>query len=175
LDGARGPKRSRGGRPAAPWDNENVPASTPSPSPGYGAGDASHFRASDAEREATAEVLRAHFADGRLDATEFAERLERAYKAKTRADLSALCHDLPPLPPPPPLPEPPPPRPVRRGSPVLAAALRWAVLDLGAVGLWALGGVHQSFWPEWVILVSAFVVGRRAARELEQPRSDARR
>jgi hypothetical protein len=53
------------------------------------------LRASDAERGATAELLRRHHAEGRLDTDEFEERVERCYAAKTRGELDALTTDLP--------------------------------------------------------------------------------
>jgi hypothetical protein len=53
------------------------------------------LRASDAERSATAELLRRHHAEGRLDTDEFEERVERCYTAKTRGELDALTRDLP--------------------------------------------------------------------------------
>jgi uncharacterized protein DUF1707 len=54
-----------------------------------------HLRVSDAERQAVADRLGDHFADGRLDQAEFDERAGRAMSAKTRADLSGLFDDLP--------------------------------------------------------------------------------
>jgi hypothetical protein len=54
-----------------------------------------NLRASDAERSATADVLRRHHADGRLDTDELEERIERCYAAKTRGELDALTADLP--------------------------------------------------------------------------------
>jgi hypothetical protein len=53
---------------------------------------------SDAERNAVADKLSTHFADGRLDEAEFKERLDAAMAAKTQSDLSGLFDDLPPLP-----------------------------------------------------------------------------
>src|SRR6266568_931405 len=53
-----------------------------------------HLRVSDAEREAVADLLAEHFADGRLDQAEFDDRVGRAMSARTRADLSALFADL---------------------------------------------------------------------------------
>ena len=53
------------------------------------------LRASDAERSATADLLRKHHAEGRLDTTELEERLERCYAAKTRGELDAVTADLP--------------------------------------------------------------------------------
>ena len=54
-----------------------------------------HLRVSDAERQAVADRLSEHYADGRLDQAEFDDRLGRAMGAKTRADLSGLFSDLP--------------------------------------------------------------------------------
>jgi hypothetical protein len=54
-----------------------------------------HLRVSDAERQAVADRLGEHFADGRLDQAEFDERVNRAMSAKTRADLHGLFDDLP--------------------------------------------------------------------------------
>ena len=53
------------------------------------------MRASDAERERTAEELRSHFADGRLDSEELEQRITQAYAARTRGSLQALLCDLP--------------------------------------------------------------------------------
>jgi hypothetical protein len=53
------------------------------------------MRASDADRERTATLLREHHAEGRLTGEEFHERLDAAYAAKTLGDLDALLADLP--------------------------------------------------------------------------------
>ena len=45
------------------------------------------IRASDADRDRTAALLREHLAAGRLTAEEFNERLDKAYAAKTLGDL----------------------------------------------------------------------------------------
>ncbi len=55
----------------------------------------SELRVSDAERHEVVDALSKHFADGRLDQTEFDERMGKAMSAKTRADLSGLLVDLP--------------------------------------------------------------------------------
>lgn len=52
-------------------------------------------RASDAEREQTADLLRRHMVNGRLTLEEFAQRVETVYGARTRAELEALTRDLP--------------------------------------------------------------------------------
>ena len=53
------------------------------------------MRVGDAERAEIADRLARHFSDGRLDEAEFSERLDRAMRAKTMADLSGLLSDLP--------------------------------------------------------------------------------
>jgi Domain of unknown function (DUF1707) len=53
------------------------------------------MRASDADRERTASLLREHHAEGRLTAEEFNERLDQAFTAKTIGELDALLADLP--------------------------------------------------------------------------------
>jgi hypothetical protein len=57
--------------------------------------DPNAMRASDEERETTVSALKRHLADGRLDWEEFSERMDRAYTARTRAELDALITDLP--------------------------------------------------------------------------------
>jgi hypothetical protein len=59
------------------------------------------IRIGDAERTEVADLLARHFSDGRLDEAEFGDRLDRAMKAKTGADLVGLLSDLPGDPPPP--------------------------------------------------------------------------
>ncbi|MDG4763685.1 DUF1707 domain-containing protein [Solwaraspora sp. WMMD406] len=54
------------------------------------------MRAGDSDREAVADRLRTALSEGRLDITEFDERLQRAYAAKTYGDLNGLLDDLPP-------------------------------------------------------------------------------
>ncbi|GHI07369.1 hypothetical protein AQI88_20715 [Streptomyces cellostaticus] len=53
------------------------------------------LRASDADRERVAEVLRDAVAEGRLDMEEFEERLEAVYKARTYGELTPITRDLP--------------------------------------------------------------------------------
>ena len=61
------------------------------PNGGYGR----RMRASDADRAATADRLRQHYTEGRLDAQEYDERIERCYAAKTVDELDELFMDLP--------------------------------------------------------------------------------
>jgi hypothetical protein len=53
------------------------------------------MRASDAERERVAEVLREAVAEGRLQMEEFEQRLDATYKARTHGELEPLVRDLP--------------------------------------------------------------------------------
>jgi hypothetical protein len=52
-------------------------------------------RASDRERDAVVQRVQEAFADGRLDDTEFDERMRAALTARTHSDLDVLTADLP--------------------------------------------------------------------------------
>ncbi|MFC4032692.1 DUF1707 domain-containing protein [Streptomyces polygonati] len=73
--------------PAAPVDT--APASTDQP-----VADA-ELRASDADRDRIADILRDALAEGRLDAAEHSERIDKVYAAKTIGQLEPLVRDLP--------------------------------------------------------------------------------
>ena len=60
------------------------------PPPGHG-----HMRASHADRERAIDVLKAAFAEGRLDQDEYTDRVGLAQVSRTYADLGALVADLP--------------------------------------------------------------------------------
>src|SRR5205809_614527 len=53
------------------------------------------MRASDADREHVAQLLRDGAGDGRLDMDELSERLESVYAARTFGELNTLTKDLP--------------------------------------------------------------------------------
>jgi Flp pilus assembly protein TadB len=55
----------------------------------------SNLRVGDAERNAAASALGEHFAAGRLDQSEFDDRMEQALRARIGADLDRLFADLP--------------------------------------------------------------------------------
>jgi hypothetical protein len=57
--------------------------------------DSPDLRASDADREAAADVLRAQCAAGRLDVPELEERLSAALAARTLGEIERLLADLP--------------------------------------------------------------------------------
>ncbi|MGW7271213.1 DUF1707 SHOCT-like domain-containing protein [Streptomyces sp. NPDC054864] len=53
------------------------------------------MRASDADRDRTADILREALAEGRLTAEEHGERIDGVYRAKTMGELEPLVSDLP--------------------------------------------------------------------------------
>lgn len=53
------------------------------------------LRASDADRDRTADILRDALAEGRLTAEEHSERVEEVFRAKTVGELEPLVRDLP--------------------------------------------------------------------------------
>jgi Domain of unknown function (DUF1707) len=103
------------------------------------------IRAADSDRERVADRLRDAAADGRLDSDELEERLERAFGARTYAELDALVADLPS----PARERRRPPR--RRGAPL--RALVWVSVLL--IAIWAVSGAGY-FWPAWAIGGLAF-------------------
>jgi len=66
----------------------------------------SRLRASHADREQVIGLLKAAFVHGRLTKDEFDGRVERAFAARTYAELTRLTDDIPVLPPSAPVPRP---------------------------------------------------------------------
>jgi hypothetical protein len=94
--------------------------------------------ASDADRDRTAEWLRAATAEGRLTSEELEERLERAFSARTDAELEPLVADLP--------------APRREPRPRDRSHERaYVATMLLLVAIWALTGAGY-FWPIWPML-----------------------
>jgi hypothetical protein len=118
-------------------------------------------RASDAEREQYAQILRTAMGEGRLTLEEGEERLGQVYAAKYRDELSPLTADLPDGG-----------RQASADQSEARAAFRTgmashaglaavvAVVAVVAVGLWALSGAH-FFWPLVPLLFLWFGVRRR--------------
>ncbi|MCI4062745.1 DUF1707 domain-containing protein [Micromonospora sp. R77] len=128
------------------------------------------MRAGDADRQETAERLRLALEEGRLDLHEYDERLQRAYAAKTYAELGAVLADLPG----PALVErsnvvphqPTPPAAGARPAPAVAPAserpgwlldvwLPWLRVAAIVNVIWllsSLGSQHVGYyWPAWVL------------------------
>ena len=98
------------------------------------------LRASDADREATAERLRAAALEGRLDATELDERMSAAYAARWCSELAQLTADV--TPPPAAAPAPPavgPPTFVKSSPPTNGLAV--ASLVVGCLWVWWIGSL----------------------------------
>src|SRR5919204_592994 len=53
------------------------------------------MRAGDGDRKQVADQLKTALDEGRLDLSEYDERIQRTYSAKTYADLDGLLDDLP--------------------------------------------------------------------------------
>ena len=115
-----------------------------------------NIRVSHAERQDVADRLSKHYGDGRLDEEEFNERLDRAMKAKTRADLDGLFDDLPGEEPPRPSAGPAAPpmvRQPRRPSPLPRVAFLAFVAIVAIMVGQALAGplfafpFHAGMWP----------------------------
>jgi hypothetical protein len=131
------------------------------------------IRASDADRDRTAALLREHHAAGRLTAEEFNERLDKVYAAKTLGDLDQLLSDLPGIdlyhlpdhtverrgPTGFGLPWLLAPRASRGISPAWRAAWgSWATVSLVAFLAWLLSGHPGSVWFLWVAGVYGIVL-----------------
>jgi hypothetical protein len=125
--------------------------------------DRPEMRASDADRDRVAAVLRDAHADGRLAQDELLERLGATYEARTYGDLDRLVADLPrptrtavtrPTPYPA---RPAPASPARRPAGNTALTAAWWVWGTAVsinVVIWLLvlisSGDAVYFWPAWV-------------------------
>lgn len=128
-------------------------------------------RASDTDREATAERLRLAVEEGCLDFGEFDDRVCRAYGSVTRRELGELVADLPPR---------------RRPEPVVPAATGlprwlkalwsvWGTLLGVNIAIWAAVSAADpcpvDFWPKGMftpalvlaVVTTATIVRRRKA------------
>jgi class 3 adenylate cyclase len=116
-------------------------------------------RASDADRERVAELLRDHYGAGRLSEEDLSERVEAAYDVRTTAELAALTADLP-------SPRPPAPgRPRPRSGLEISVRIHFTIyllVNVMLIGIWAATG-GGYFWPIWPILGWGIGVGCHAA------------
>jgi DUF1707 SHOCT-like domain/Domain of unknown function (DUF4190) len=110
------------------------------------------MRAASADRERAVDVLKAGFAEGRLTQDEYNERMNRAYAARTYAELTALTADLPagamPMAYPMPVYQP----------PVSTNSLARASLVLGVAEFFTMG----------LTAIPAIICGHMAKREMRQ-------
>lgn len=86
------------GRPQQPVASAApaVPAEPAVPAaPAVPADPAGAIRASDADRDRIADILREALAEGRLDAEEHSDRIDAVYRAKTVGELEPIVRDLP--------------------------------------------------------------------------------
>ncbi len=130
--------------PPPPWASWYDPARR-------GPAERPDLRVSDAERSAIGDTLSKHYAEGRLDQTEFSERLDRAMSAKTRADLNGLLTDLPSL-----AVEAAPARPQRHRWPIIGLVLLVAFAISAASWIFAMPHV-----PWLLIAIVVVLVARR--------------
>jgi Domain of unknown function (DUF1707) len=114
--------------------------------------DVPDLRVSDSDRDRVAGELREHYAAGRITDSELSDRLDATYAAKTATQLERQRADLPST----------------GALPVVATARELArrrvyhdvgavaLIDIGYIAVWLATGANSSFWPQWVILLSAF-------------------
>ncbi|GGN57408.1 hypothetical protein GCM10010112_10300 [Actinoplanes lobatus] len=120
------------------------------------------MRAGDSDRQKVADQLKAALDEGRLDLSEYDDRVQRAYAAKTYGDLDGLLDDLPGTIPveksqvvpregvSEPVAKPASKHQGRSGFPgmlgvFVVCTLVWAMSSLGS-------GELQYFWPGWVLI-----------------------
>jgi hypothetical protein len=142
------------------WRDTDKVASTPERGSGEG-----RLRASDADRDRVAAVLRQHCSAGRLTFEELSERLGQVYEARTLDQLFALTNDMPDPEPHPHLGEHVP--QLRTAVPTPSRALAthvatYVIVNAVLVAVWAAtgGGYFWPIWPmvTWAVLVAAHVV-----------------
>ncbi len=120
-----------------------------------------NIRASDADRDRVATLLREHHAAGRLTAQEFSDRLDRAFDGRTVGDLDELLSDLPAIDiyrlpdsqltrQPRQVTRPPARRGGRRSAGWRAAWGSWFTVTLVLFVVWILSG-GGYVWPLWVV------------------------
>jgi hypothetical protein len=81
----------------SPLEKKPGPAAGPETRPAVKDAEAAPVpvRASDADRDRVADILREALAEGRIDAEEHSERIDSVYQAKTLGELEPLVRDLP--------------------------------------------------------------------------------
>jgi hypothetical protein len=134
------------------------------------------IRASDADRDRAAALLREHHAAGRLTAEEFHERMDRAMEARTLGELDELMSDLPAIdlyqlpdaslrrPPPRSGPSLLPADPGGHGSPArfppgTVAMGAWAAVTSALIAIWAVAAVVAggTWFPWWALIAIPWI------------------
>jgi uncharacterized protein DUF1707 len=145
------------------------------------------MRAGDADRQAVADRLKTALDEGRLDLTEYDERLQKTYAAKTYADLDGLLNDLPGTVPPqrsqvaayqapqsPTAPE-----PVERPHNPLSWIGPYGGVVAVCILIWAISVISSGhltyFWPVWMLIPLILGLFGRAAGHGGGSDRDARR
>ena len=150
------------------------------------AGPSPRMRAGTTDRQAAVDRLSTHFADGRLDATEFDQRVATAYSSTYLDELTPLFADLPQARPQHPSWAAGPPGPAwsgpsaggrgagrrngRRTGPPPHVRLGLIVLLIFTV-IWSIGAVGHGFFPVpllWLVIV-LLMVGRMRHRRWSGP------
>jgi hypothetical protein len=135
------------------------------------------LRASDRDRQAAAERLRAFHDEGRLDFSEYDHRLAQAYSSVTYADLDRLFADLPATAPAAAVARPSDPRqaleaavtrqmarpPALPNMPLILRILwiNWAVVVIINLAVYLVAG-GGYFWPMWLAIPGVVLVGATA-------------
>jgi hypothetical protein len=143
------------------------------------------IRASDADRDRVAALLREHHAAGRLTAEEFHDRMNQALEAKTLGEIDELLADLPAIdlhrlphesigrtshgPRQSLMPDDP--GGLTRFNPGTVAMGAWAVVAAALVAIWAVAAVvgGGTWFPWWALIVLPWiwVLIRRAQHRRE--------
>ena len=111
------------------------------------------LRASDADREATAERLHVAAVEGRLDAEELDERLSAAYGARTCVELAQLTADVTP--------------PATAPAPAALPGRPVFVRERSATNGFAVASLALGvFWFWWIGSVLAILFGHVALRQI---------
>jgi hypothetical protein len=142
------------------------------------------LRAADADRNRVGDRLREALNEGRINLTEYDERLQHAYNAKTYGELDKLLDDLPKVTPPQQgqvattgtadavaAPTASARQPEHRPKAWLAGVWgSWLTASLITTGVWAAtsitSGSVRGFWPIWVIVPFGAVCLAQTIRRL---------